>query len=90
MLDKVDELNGKNMMFGCVVGDMIYNLVKIGEFEVDVVVERLLYFVKVEKIEVLVNLFEDMKKRERIVVYLLSKIIVVLEKEKKKKCKGGK
>ena len=33
-LDKADELNGKNTMFGRIAGDTIYNLTKIGEAEV--------------------------------------------------------
>jgi peptidyl-prolyl cis-trans isomerase SDCCAG10 len=89
-LDKADELNGKNTMFGRVAGDTIYNLAKIGELEVDAAAERPLYPVKVEKIEVLVNPFEDMKKRERTAAHSSSKATAAPEKEKKKKRKGGK
>ncbi|KAK0386624.1 hypothetical protein NLU13_6459 [Sarocladium strictum] len=89
-LDKADELNGKNTMFGRVEGDTIYNLAKIGELEVDAAAERPLYPVKVEKIEILVNPFEDMKKRERVAPQASSKAASAPEKEKKKKRKGGK
>ncbi|KAI6378091.1 hypothetical protein MCOR25_002336 [Pyricularia grisea] len=64
--DKADELNGKNTMFGRVAGDTIYNLQKIGEAEVAEGTERPLYPIKLERVEILVNPFDDMKKRERV------------------------
>lgn len=60
---KVEELNGKNIVFGCVVGDIIYNLVKIGELEVND--EWLLYLIKIIYIEIFINFFDDLKKREK-------------------------
>lgn len=86
-LDKAEELNGKNTMFGRVAGDTIYNLAKIGESEVDEATDRPLYSVKIERVEILVNPFGDMTKRSR-VAQTQGKPKV--EKEKKKKRKGGK
>lgn len=86
-LDKAQELNGKNTMFGRVAGDTIYNLAKIGESEVDETTDRPLYPVKIERVEILVNPFDDMTKRSR-VAQIQEKPKV--EKEKKKKRKGGK
>ncbi|PTB63899.1 cyclophilin-like protein [Trichoderma citrinoviride] len=86
-LDKAEELNGKNTMFGRVAGDTIYNLAKIGESEVDEATERPLYPIKIERVEILVNPFEDMKKRTRVAQ---TQAKPKVEKEKKKKRKGGK
>ncbi|EGR47924.1 uncharacterized protein TRIREDRAFT_108180 [Trichoderma reesei QM6a] len=86
-LDKAEELNGKNTMFGRVAGDTIYNLAKIGESEVDEATERPLYPIKIERVEILVNPFEDMKKRTRVAQ---TQVQPKVEKEKKKKRKGGK
>ncbi|KAL6881777.1 cyclophilin-like domain-containing protein [Trichoderma longibrachiatum] len=86
-LDKAEELNGKNTMFGRVAGDTIYNLAKIGESEVDEATERPLYPIKIERVEILVNPFEDMKKRTRVAQ---TQVKPKVEKEKKKKRKGGK
>ncbi|KAJ4131027.1 Peptidyl-prolyl isomerase cwc27 [Fusarium equiseti] len=87
-LDKSEELNGKNTMFGRIAGDTIYNLAKMGEAEVDEATERPTYPVKIERIEILVNPFEDMKKRSRVATQAPSKTTTT--KDKKKKRKGGK
>lgn len=87
-LDKSEELNGKNTLFGRIAGDTIYNLAKIGETEVDSATDRPIYPVKIERIEILVNPFEDMKKRSRVATQTTSKALVA--KDKKKKRKGGK
>lgn len=87
-LDKAEELNGKNTLFGRIAGDTIYNLAKMGESEVDSATERPLYSIKIERIEILVNPFEDMKKRSRVAAQAPSKAPVA--KDKKKKRKGGK
>ena len=87
-LDKADELNGKNTMFGRVAGDTIYNLAKIGESEVAEGTDRPLYPVKIQRVEVLVNPFEDMQKRSRVAPQVQKK--APTEKDKKKKRKGGK
>ena len=65
-LGKTEELNGKNTMFGRVVGDTIYNLMKMGEAELAGAEgsERPLYPTTVTGAEVLVNPFEDMVARK--------------------------
>ena len=64
-LGESKELNGKNTLFGKVVGETIYNLVKIGERELEEEgSEKMLYPVKITGTEVLVNPFEDMVPRE--------------------------
>lgn len=60
-LAEAKELNGKNTLFGKVVGDTVYNLVKMGEREVEG--ERFLYPVKITGAEILINPFPDMVKR---------------------------
>lgn len=87
-LDKTEELSGKNTLFGRVAGDTIYNLAKIGESEVEEGSERPLYAVKIERIEVLVNPFEDMAKRSRVATRVQPKAPAA--KDKNKKRKGGK
>ncbi|KFA61156.1 hypothetical protein S40285_02163 [Stachybotrys chlorohalonatus IBT 40285] len=87
-LDKTEELNGKNTLFGRVAGDTIYNLAKIGESEVEEGTERPLYPIKVLRVEILVNPFEDMVKRSRNAP--ISQPKAPADKEKKKKRKGGK
>lgn len=94
-LDKADELTGKNTLFGRVAGDTIYNLAKIGEVEVAEGTERPLYTVKIQRIEILVNPFEDMKKRSRVALQAPrvaggNKDKEAEKKKKKKKRKGGK
>ncbi|POS74507.1 peptidyl-prolyl isomerase CWC27 [Diaporthe helianthi] len=87
-LDKSDELDGKNTMFGRVAGDTIYNLAKMGEAEVEDGTERPLYPTRITSVEILVNPFDDMKKRERIAQRTTRP--AVTEKKKDKKRKGGK
>lgn len=61
------ELQGRNTMFGRVVGDTIYNLMKMAEGELEKEDgDRPLYPEKVIGTEILVNPFEDMVKRERV------------------------
>lgn len=88
-LDKADELTGKNTVFGRVAGDSIYNLKKMGEAEVEEGGERPLYPAKITSIEILVNPFEDMKKRERIAARTAPQKPAAAEKKQKKR-KGGK
>ncbi|MCJ1407705.1 Peptidyl-prolyl isomerase cwc27 [Ptychographa xylographoides] len=61
-LGKTEELQDRNTMFGRVVGDTIYNLMKMGE--ADLVEgegsERPLYPTRITVVEVLVNPFDDM------------------------------
>lgn len=88
-LDKTDELTGKNTVFGRVAGDSIYNLKKLGEADLEEDGERPLYPAKITSIEVLVNPFEDMKRRERIAARTISQKLAPAEKKQKKR-KGGK
>lgn len=85
-LGDTPELTGKNTMFGRVEGETIYNLARMGEAEC-VDGERPLYPAKITGVEILVNPFKDMVRRERI-----AKVAVPEEKapEKKKKRKAGK
>ncbi len=64
-LDKTDELNGKNTMFGRVMGPTIYNLMKIGQGEVQEGTERPLYPTKITRIEIVTNPFSDMRITKR-------------------------
>jgi peptidyl-prolyl cis-trans isomerase SDCCAG10 len=87
-LGKTDELSNKNTVFGRVAGDTIYNLAKMGEAEVAEGSERPLYPVKITRIEILINPFEDMKKRERKVRQQVARPVAAEKKQKKRK--GGK
>ncbi|KAI4859606.1 cyclophilin-like protein [Hypoxylon rubiginosum] len=87
-LDKAEELNKKNTVFGRVVGDTIYNLARIGEAEIAEGTERPLYPIKITSVEILVNPFDDMKKRERIAKRTQEASIA--SKKKKPKSKAGK
>ena len=83
-LGNTPELQGKNTLFGRVEGDTIYNVARMGEVEVGEG-DRPVYPVRITSVEVLVNPFKDMVRRERVAP-------VVREKapEKKKKRKAGK
>ncbi|KAK2000220.1 cyclophilin type peptidyl-prolyl cis-trans isomerase/CLD [Colletotrichum falcatum] len=85
-LDKAEELNNKNTLFGRVAGDTIYNLAKMGEAEVTPGTDRPTYPVKITSIEILVNPFGDMVKRSRVATQAPK----TAPAEKKKKRKGGK
>ncbi|KAL7624292.1 Peptidyl-prolyl isomerase cwc27 [Parahypoxylon ruwenzoriense] len=87
-LDKAEELNNKNTVFGRVVGDTIYNLARMGEAEVAEGSERPLYPMKITNVEILVNPFDDMKKRERVAKHIQR--APATEKKKKAKPKAGK
>src|SRR5215469_291844 len=79
-LGPTPELQGKNTLFGRVVGETVFNLVKMGEAEVAEGGERPLYPEKIVGAEVLVNPFEDMVRRE-----IRAKQVIV---EQKKVVKG--
>lgn len=86
-LGDTKELNGKNTLFGKIVGDTVFNLVRMGELETEEVTERPVYPPKITGTEVLVNPYEDLKKRET------KKSQATLEDkkvQKGKKKKGGK
>ncbi len=61
------ELQGKNTMFGRVEGETIYNLMKMGEADLmgGEGNERPLYPTKITGVEILVNPFDDMVRREK-------------------------
>jgi len=65
-LGDTPELQGKNTCFGRVEGDTIYNLARMGEAEVETGSERPSYPTKITGIEVLVNPFKDMVRREKV------------------------
>ncbi|VDB93974.1 Bgt-2141 [Blumeria graminis f. sp. tritici] len=83
-LDSTPELQGKNTLFGRVAGDTIYNVALIGEAEVGEG-ERPTYPVKITSVEILVNPFKDMIRRERIAPTVVPPMVT--EKKKKKKLK---
>ena len=84
-LGECKELEGRNTMFGRVVGDTIFNLLKMSEAELGDG-DRPLYPTKITGVEVLVNPFEDMVKKE------VKKVAAAKEKSapKKGKKKAGK
>ncbi|KAI0358300.1 cyclophilin-like protein [Trametes cingulata] len=61
-LNRADELNGKHTLFGRVVGDTIFNVLKIGEMEIDDN-ERPLYPPKIKRIRIIDNPFPDIVPR---------------------------
>ncbi|KAL5611920.1 uncharacterized protein BROUX77_002076 [Berkeleyomyces rouxiae] len=85
-LDQADELNGKNTLFGRVVGDTMYNLIKMGEAELVEGSERPMYPAKITHVEILVNPFEGLTKRVKTAAPVQQTVVV----ERKKKRKGGK
>jgi peptidyl-prolyl cis-trans isomerase SDCCAG10 len=87
-LGKSEELTNKNTVFGRVAGDTIYNLAKMGEAEVAEGTERPLYPMKITHIEILINPFDDMKKRERKVRQEAPSQTPANKRQKKRK--GGK
>ncbi|KAJ2899432.1 peptidyl-prolyl isomerase cwc27 [Zalerion maritima] len=84
-LDKAEELTQKNTLFGRITGDTIYNLAKMGEAEVQEGTDRPVYPIKITHIEILVNPFQDMHKRERVARIEQKKKPSAGEKKKKKK-----
>ncbi len=86
-LGETPELQGKHTMFGRVEGATIYNLMKMGEAELEPVEgsERPVYPTKITGAEILVNPFEDMVKRQPSSLARVEKV----EAKKKLKKKGG-
>ena len=91
-LGVTSELTEKNTMFGRVVGDTIYNLMKMGEAElVEEGSDRPLYPSKVLGAEILVNPFEGMVKKAEPQLTTSATTTVEEKKVKKKpKRKAGK
>lgn len=88
-LGETRELQDKHTMFGRIMGDTIYNLMKMGEADLEDVEgsERPLFPTKVTGAEVLVNPFEDMFRREPRARAVIEEKQGVKKKSKKK---GGK
>lgn len=84
-LDSTPELQNKNTLFGRVIGDTIYNVTRMGEAEIGEG-DRPLYPHKITGVEILVNFFTNMVKRERVASAIVPEKIF----EKKKKRKAGK
>jgi peptidyl-prolyl cis-trans isomerase SDCCAG10 len=63
-LDKADHLNHVHTIFGKVVGDTIFNVLRIGEVETDED-ERPVYSPKLLRVDVLNNPFDDIISREQ-------------------------
>lgn len=63
-LGEARELEGRNTLFGRVVGETVYNLMRMGEAELAGGSERPVYPTEVTGAEILVNPFEDMVRRE--------------------------
>ncbi|KAJ8516888.1 hypothetical protein ONZ45_g5862 [Pleurotus djamor] len=61
-LDKADELHGKHTLFGRVIGDTIFNVMKIGEMEIGEN-ERPVYPPKIKTIRIIDNPFDDIVPR---------------------------
>ncbi|KAL0571554.1 Peptidyl-prolyl isomerase cwc27 [Marasmius crinis-equi] len=61
-LDRADELQGKHTLFGRVIGDTVYNVLKIGELELDKN-ERPVYPPKIRSVRILDNPFPDIVPR---------------------------
>jgi peptidyl-prolyl cis-trans isomerase SDCCAG10 len=81
------ELQDKNTMFGRVVGDTIYNLMKMAEADIaEGSEDRPMYPSKITGTEILLNPFDDMVKRERVA----QRTEPEAEKPKKPKRKAGK
>ncbi|TFK20238.1 cyclophilin-like protein [Coprinopsis marcescibilis] len=57
-LDRADELHGKHTLFGRVIGDTIYNVMKLSEMEIDSN-NRPVYPPKIKAIRILDNPFDD-------------------------------
>jgi len=86
-LANTPELQGRNTMFGRIVGDTIYNLMKIAEAEIaEGSEDRPMYPSRVTSTEIIINPFEDMVKRAR----AAERTEPEAKKAKKPKRKAGK
>ncbi|KAF9806999.1 hypothetical protein IEO21_08410 [Rhodonia placenta] len=61
-LDRADGLHGKHTLFGRVIGDTLYNVLKIGEMEIGEN-ERPLYPPKIKTVRIIDNPFDDIVPR---------------------------
>lgn len=65
-LNKTEELNGKNTIFGKVVGDTIFNVLKVNDMEV--VDEQLALPQRILSVDVLASPFDDIVPRQKAIV----------------------
>jgi peptidyl-prolyl cis-trans isomerase SDCCAG10 len=84
-LDEANELNNRNTIFGKVVGDGIFTLLKIADGEL--LKETPLYPVKILSGEVLLPYFEDLVREEQSEIARVPKVNGKKKTEKKKKPK---
>ena len=91
-LGATPELEGRNTMFGRVVGDTVFNVLKMGEADLEREgSERPMYPTKVTGAQILVNPFEDMVRTERKAKLTAKEAGRAEEREiKKARKKGGK
>jgi peptidyl-prolyl cis-trans isomerase SDCCAG10 len=66
-LDRADELDKHNTLFGRISGNSVYNLLKVNHFEVDSA-DRPLEPVRLLRTEVLWNPFDDLLPRHDVVI----------------------
>lgn len=87
-LDRTDELQNKHTIFGKVVGETLFNVLKIGELEIDEN-ERPLYPPKITSTEVVWNPFDDIIPRitvaEKLAQEAAAAAIAQREEEPRKK-----
>lgn len=85
-LGATTELEGRNTMFGRVVGDTIYNLMKMGEADLaEGGGERPLYPTSITRVKILSNPFEDMVRKEG-----MGRVDGIVENKRVEKKKGKK
>mmetsp|Transcript_35957 Transcript_35957/g.90202 ORF Transcript_35957/g.90202 Transcript_35957/m.90202 type:complete len:614 (-) Transcript_35957:40-1881(-) len=67
-LDRADELDKHNTLFGRVAGNSIFNLLKANQFEIDPATDRPLEAIRLLRTEVLWNPFDDLLPRHDLVI----------------------
>ncbi|KAG0168436.1 Peptidyl-prolyl isomerase cwc27 [Apophysomyces sp. BC1034] len=87
-LDRADELTKKHTLFGRIVGDTVFNVVKLSEMETDGN-ERPLYPPRIKSTEILLNPFDDIipriSEREKMVARAIEMQKAEFQRSKKKK-----
>lgn len=84
-LDNCDWLNGKHTIFGKVAGNTIYNALRMGEVEV-ADEDRPVDSIKILKIDVVSNPFDDIVPRYSIATFVDSSDVVYLQEDYKSNC----
>lgn len=89
-LGPTPELEGRNTIFGRVVGDTLYNVLRMGEADLEREgSERPMYPTKVTGAQILVNPFEDMVRTERKARQTAKEVGKIAERGKKTGKKKG-